>query len=83
MANQGVVEKYIGDSVMALFGAPLARKLRTRLRKMLANASAARWKMSKEMETAERGMETTRFAGLHDARGHSHWTVGGRQPWQR
>lgn len=50
MANHGVVEKYIGDSVMALFGAPLARKSQEEIEQDARNAVRCALAMGKEME---------------------------------
>src|SRR5436190_1975319 len=50
MANHGVVEKYIGDSVMALFGAPLARATQEEIAEDARNAVRCALQMSKEME---------------------------------
>jgi adenylate cyclase len=50
MANHGVVEKYIGDAVMALFGAPLARKTQDEIAEDARNAVRCALKMGKEME---------------------------------
>jgi adenylate cyclase len=50
MANHGVVEKYIGDSVMALFGAPLARATQEEIAEDARNAVRCALEMGKEME---------------------------------
>ena len=50
MANHGVVEKYMGDSLMALFGAPLARSSREKIAEDARNAVRCALAMGKEME---------------------------------
>jgi adenylate cyclase len=71
MANHGVVEKYIGDSVMALFGAPLARATQEEIAEDARNAVRCALQMSKEMERLnaewkERGLPAcTMRVGIH------------------
>lgn len=71
MANHGVVEKYIGDSVMALFGAPLARKTQEEIEQDARNAVRCALAMGKEMERLnaewkERGLPAcTMRVGIH------------------
>jgi adenylate cyclase len=71
MANHGVVEKYIGDSVMALFGAPLARITQEEIAQDARNAVRCALQMSKEMERLnaewkERGLPAcTMRVGIH------------------
>jgi adenylate cyclase len=71
MANHGVVEKYIGDSVMALFGAPLARTTQEEIAEDARNAVRCALQMSKEMERLntewkERGLPAcTMRVGIH------------------
>jgi len=71
MANHGVVEKYIGDSVMALFGAPLARGTQEEIAEDARNAVRCALQMSKEMERLnaewkERGLPAcTMRVGIH------------------
>jgi adenylate cyclase len=71
MANHGVVEKYIGDSVMALFGAPLARATQEEIAKDARNAVRCALEMGKEMERlnaewTERGLPAcTMRVGIH------------------
>jgi adenylate cyclase len=71
MANHGVVEKYIGDSVMALFGAPLARGTQEEIAEDARNAVRCALEMSKEMERLnaewkERGLPAcTMRVGIH------------------
>src|SRR4029077_16818754 len=50
MANHGVVEKYIGDSVMGLFGAPLARSSQKEIAEDARNAVRCALEMGEEME---------------------------------
>jgi adenylate cyclase len=71
MANHGVVEKYIGDSVMALFGAPLARSTQQEIAQDARNAVRCALQMGKEMERLnaewkERGLPAcTMRVGIH------------------
>jgi adenylate cyclase len=71
MANHGVVEKYIGDSVMALFGAPLARATQEEIAQDARNAVRCALQMGKEMERLnalwkERGLPAcTMRVGIH------------------
>ena len=71
MANHGVVEKYIGDSVMALFGAPLARNSQEEIAEDARNAVRCALQMGKEMERLnaewkERGLPAcTMRVGIH------------------
>jgi adenylate cyclase len=71
MANHGVVEKYIGDSVMALFGAPLARATEEEIAEDARNAVRCALQMGKEMERLnaewkERGLPAcTMRVGIH------------------
>jgi adenylate cyclase len=71
MANHGVVEKYIGDSVMALFGAPLARSSQEEIAEDARNAVRCALQMGKEMERLnvewkERGLPPcTMRVGIH------------------
>jgi adenylate cyclase len=71
MANHGVVEKYIGDSVMALFGAPLARSSQEEIAEDARNAVRCALQMGKEMERlntewTERGLPAcTMRVGIH------------------
>jgi adenylate cyclase len=71
MANHGVVEKYIGDSVMALFGAPLARATQEEIAEDARNAVRCASQMGKEMERLnvewkERGLPPcTMRVGIH------------------
>jgi adenylate cyclase len=71
MANHGVVEKYIGDSVMALFGAPLARATKEETAEDARNAVRCALQMGKEMERlnaewTERGLPAcTMRVGIH------------------
>jgi len=71
MANHGVVEKYIGDSVMALFGAPLARATQEEIAQDARNAVRCALQMGKEMERLnaewkERGLpDCTMRVGIH------------------
>lgn len=71
MANHGVVEKYIGDSVMALFGAPLARATQEEIAEDARNAVRCALQMGKEMERLnaewqERGLPAcTMRVGIH------------------
>ncbi|MEI6084973.1 MAG: adenylate/guanylate cyclase domain-containing protein [Verrucomicrobiota bacterium] len=50
MANQGVVEKYIGDSVMALFGVPLPRTTQEQIAQDARNSVRCALAMGLEME---------------------------------
>jgi adenylate cyclase len=71
MTNHGVVEKYIGDSVMALFGAPLARATQEEIAEDARNAVRCALQMGKEMERLnaewkERGLPAcTMRVGIH------------------
>jgi adenylate cyclase len=71
MANHGVVEKYIGDSVMALFGAPLARATQEEIAEDARNAVRCALEMGKEMERLsmdwkQRGLPAcTMRVGIH------------------
>jgi adenylate cyclase len=71
MDNHGVVEKYIGDSVMALFGAPLARATQDEIAQDARNAVRCALQMGKEMERLnavwkERGLPAcTMRVGIH------------------
>lgn len=71
MNNHGVVEKYIGDSVMALFGAPLARATQEEIAEDARNAVRCALAMGKEMERLnaewkERGLPAcTMRVGIH------------------
>ena len=50
MAEQGVVEKYIGDSIMAVFGVPIARTAEKEIARDARNAVCCALAMRKEME---------------------------------
>ena len=50
MAEQGVVEKYIGDSIMAVFGVPIARTADKEIARDARNAVCCALAMRKEME---------------------------------
>lgn len=50
MANQGVIEKYIGDSIMAVFGVPLARTSPEQIAQDARNAVRCAVDMRQEME---------------------------------
>ena len=50
MAEQGVVEKYIGDSIMAVFGVPIPRASREQIAQDARNAVRCALAMRKEME---------------------------------
>jgi adenylate cyclase len=71
MANHGVVEKYIGDSVMALFGAPLPRGTQDEIAEDARNAVRCALEMGKAMERLnldwkERGLPTSPMrVGIH------------------
>jgi adenylate cyclase len=50
MAHEGVVEKYIGDSIMAVFGVPIPRASREQIARDAQNAVRCALVMRKEME---------------------------------
>jgi adenylate cyclase len=50
MANEGVVEKYIGDSIMAVFGVPIPRTSQEQIAKDAGNAVRCALVMGEEME---------------------------------
>jgi adenylate cyclase len=50
MAEQGVVEKYIGDSIMAVFGVPIARTAEKQIAQDARNAVCCALAMRREME---------------------------------
>lgn len=50
MAHQGVVEKYIGDSIMAVFGVPIPRVSQEQIVQDARNAVRCALAMGKEME---------------------------------
>ena len=50
MTEQGVVEKYIGDSIMAVFGVPIARTAQKQIAQDARNAVCCALAMRKEME---------------------------------
>jgi adenylate cyclase len=50
MAEEGVVEKYIGDSIMAVFGVPLVRTTQVQIAHDARNAVRCALAMQKEME---------------------------------
>jgi adenylate cyclase len=50
MAHQGVVEKYIGDSVMAVFGVPIPRATPGQIAQDARNSVRCALAMGKEME---------------------------------
>jgi adenylate cyclase len=50
MANDGVIEKYIGDAIMAVFGVPIPRASREQIERDARNAVHCALAMAQEME---------------------------------
>lgn len=71
MAHQGVVEKYIGDAIMAVFGVPLVRTSQEEIKQDAANAVRCALAMKSRLRELnarwqERGLpETGMRVGIH------------------
>jgi adenylate cyclase len=71
MAHQGVIEKYIGDSIMAVFGVPLARATQDEIRIDARNAVCCALAMGRKLielnaHWRERGLPTCGMRiGIH------------------
>ncbi len=58
MAHQGVVEKYIGDAIMAVFGVPLARTTQDEIRRDACNAVRCALAMGAKMDGLNAGWKS-------------------------
>ena len=71
--HRGSLDKYIGDAIMAVFGAPLAEPQHAAL------ACRSALDMLRALQTLQRKLARARHPGDRHRRGHQHRADGGRQ----
>ena len=81
--HDGIINKYIGDAIMALFGVPIAHTIEAEIDRDARNAVECALAMRAEIEEAQCGLDRAGPAEHRDARGHPHRAAGRRQHGQR
>ncbi len=83
MAHDGVLLRFIGDGILAVFGVPIPRRDEAGIATDANNAARCALAMEQAMEDAERRLGSARPAGRRSARRPAHRPNGRRQPGNR